>query len=176
MKRKGRDLVGLTENILLKDRHDRAKELGLELGEGRRGAVGDESDEGRERLERVLVESRVRRVPADLADDADEPLENGEVNRGEGLAGRKDDTHDAAHEVVILSYLLGCLTALDVGEEGHEDVLGEGADVGLGEAAEGKGRRQHQSWPARGCVPATHRAWPFCLMKRMRSIVVAAYE
>jgi hypothetical protein len=99
---------------------------------GRRGSR-DVPDECRNRLEGVLVELGVARVLADLANDADEVLEDAGVDGRERLAGRQDDAHDASHQVVVLGHLLGRFAGLDPAKEGGQDVLRERPDVGLRE-------------------------------------------
>jgi hypothetical protein len=109
---------------LLEDGHDRTEQLALERAEARWASISDESeatnrkrdrsivswpdvgegsqktreslpDQRRDRLERVLVELGVTRVPADVTDDVDETLEDGSVDGSEGLTGGEDDSHDA---------------------------------------------------------------------------------
>jgi hypothetical protein len=69
------------------------------------------------------------------------------------------------HEVVVLSDLLWCFALLDVGEQSHEDVFGKWPDICLVEAASSAELTSRLE---------TYSACRSLLMKRIRSIVIAA--
>jgi hypothetical protein len=75
------------------------------------------------------------------------------------------------HQVLVRRNLLRSATRLDDLEERKEDALSMVDDVGLAEA---KGRRCQADVDNRRDGESTNRKAPFCLMKRMRSMVIAA--
>jgi hypothetical protein len=89
---------------------------------------------------------------------------------GKGRKGRKR----TLHQVLVRRNLLRSATRLDDLEERKEDALSMVDDVGLAEAAwRGgvSGVSKRSEGKRRG---KTNRKAPFCLMKRMRSMVIAA--
>jgi hypothetical protein len=96
-----------------------------------------------------LIELRVTWVLADLAEDVHETCENSFVGWCQALASDNDDSHSTwvsasasrgsataltLHEVVVLGNLLWSTSLFDVGEQGHEDVLGKWTDIRLCES------------------------------------------
>lgn len=127
--------MGRTSDILRKNDLCRAEEGLLKAGEGCRVRLADEADERGHTLEAVLVEPRVAWVLADLTQDAHQTTED-YLGMGRKLStGGDDHPHHALHQVVVLGNLLRSSTTLNVGEQGHQDALREGADIGVVEAA-----------------------------------------
>lgn len=155
----------------------------LEAGQCARCAITYETNQGRNTLEAILVEFGVTWVLADFAEDVDQAAEYGFMNRREALSSGDDHPHCACyvsmliqyqsgdlgrrtfHEVVVLSDFLWCSALLDVGKQSHENVFGKWPDICLVETA------SSAEFISR---LGTYSACRSTLMKRIRSIVIAA--
>lgn len=145
-----------------------------------------------------MVELGVRGVLADLAENGDEVLQDRRVDRRKALTSSDDNAHDGCamvtlmesarhaqnvqtgrscqrtlHQVLVGSDLLRRRSALDDLEQRQQNALGMVADVGLVKPARSRGVSR-SAQPAGTGEESTHMNEPFCLIKRIRSIVKAA--